>query len=91
MLRRSDAQWRGFPTTLRIQVVALLVACVSAGQILGPWVLPPYALSGLPRMWFLTAAALAVLATVLAAPLASAWPESRTAKGVGAAIGERRN
>lgn len=91
ILRRSDAQWRGFPTTLRIQVVALLVVCVSAGQIFSLWLLPPYAMSGLPKFWFVTAAALAGLVSVLAAPLASAWPESRTARGLGVVTGERRN
>lgn len=80
MLRRSDARWRDFPAPLRIQVVALVVACVSAGQVLSLWVLPPYTLSGLPMMWFIAAALLAGLAAVLAAPLASAWAESRTAK-----------
>ena len=68
ILRRSDAQWRGFPTPLRIQVVALLIACVSAAQVLSLWVLPPYVMSGLPKFWFITAAALAGLAAVLAAP-----------------------
>lgn len=91
IVRRSDSQWRGFPTTLRIQVVALLVVCVSAGQVLSLVVLPPYAMSGLPKFWFVTAAALAGFAALIAAPLASAWPESRTAKGLGVVTGERRN
>jgi hypothetical protein len=91
ILRRSDARWRDSPAPLRIQTVALLVACVSAGQILSRWILPPYALSGLPMFWFITVTALAGLAAVMAAPLASAWPESGTAKAVRAARRERRS
>jgi hypothetical protein len=81
-LRHGDARWSGLPAPRRIQAGALLVACVSAGQVLSSWVLPPYALSGLPKFWFIFAAALAGLAAVIAAPLAAAWPESQTARVV---------
>ena len=80
IFRRSHTGWAGLTAAQRVRFVALLVAWVSASQLIALWVLPRYVISGLPAMWFLAVAVLATLTGVMAAPLTSAWPDSRVAK-----------
>lgn len=79
IFRRSHTGWAGLTTAQRVRLIALLVAWVSAWQVVSLWVLPRYVMSGLPAMWFVTAAVLASLTGLMAAPLTSAWPDSRAA------------
>lgn len=80
IFRRSHIKWAGLTAAQRVRFVALLVAWVSAWQVVALWVLPRYVVSGLPAMWFLFVAVLATLTCAVAAPLTSAWPDSRVAK-----------
>ena len=73
----------------RLRVGAMVVAWACAWHVAGLAVLPRYVTSGLPWLWCVAAAVLAVLAAVFAKALVLAWGTSALARLVRLAPGTR--
>lgn len=74
------AAWTARPPAERLSFGAAAVAWALIWLLAGQRWLPPYAGSGLPQMWFASAAIVAALVSLAATPLVLAWGDSRLAR-----------
>lgn len=79
-LKRGTVIWTARPPAERLRFGAAVVAWALIWLLAGQRWLPPYAGSGLPQMWFASAAIVAALVSLAATPLVRAWGDSRLAR-----------
>jgi hypothetical protein len=80
MWRTAADQTRHRPISARVRFAAIVIAWAAAWQVVILSMLPPYVLSGLPRVWFAALAAGAIVVALAAPALTSAWPASAIAR-----------